>query len=468
MSSAPAVTTIKGTRLQLVREIGRGGQGAVYEVKGGKFAVKLLSEKSKSAEERLRNQLAMLARLPLGDLALARPIDQLRPPHVGYVMELFTGMVPMKSLMHPDKGETSVRDWYIRTGGLRRRLRLLARTADILAALHGRGLIYVDPSPNNVFVSEDISACEVQLIDTDNVRTTTIAGAAFFTPGYGAPELIRQTGLVCSLTDCHAFAVMAFELLAITHPMLGDLVEGGPPELEEQAFEGKLPWIDHGEDARNRASSGIPRSIVLSELLTRNFAKSFEQGMENPQARPGMARWAELFHRAADRTMRCRKCPGTFYSNRASCPWCEAAAPPYLIAAAMLWDPQVDDRSEGEDRRALVTGNVLNEKGRPRIVDSMVIADGEPIELVEAFTHGTASRDPALRLEFAGGRLNIEPLNGHTFSILSVDGKTRQDLTRGTKAIAIGKTGAAWVLQSGSADKLHRRIRFDLRSEGHP
>ena len=63
--------------------------------------------------------------------------------------------------------------------------------AELLAAIHGRGLVYVDPSPHNVFVSEPADADEVRLIDVDNLRPATTPGRTVYTPGYGAPEIVQ-------------------------------------------------------------------------------------------------------------------------------------------------------------------------------------------------------------------------------------------------------------------------------------
>ena len=62
---------------------------------------------------------------------------------------------------------------------------------------------------------------------------------------------------VNSLTDAHAFSVLAFQTLSLAHPLIGDAVNEGPPEREEEALAGRLPWIDHPTDGSNRASSGI-------------------------------------------------------------------------------------------------------------------------------------------------------------------------------------------------------------------
>ena len=229
----------------------------------------------------------MVARLPLDGLAVARPVDQLRPPHVGYVMELFTGMVPLLSLMKPPKGTGGVTQWYLDGGGLGRRLRLLAHVAEAVAALHGRGLVYADLSPHNVFVSENRDDHEVRLIDIDNLHPATTTGRLVYTPRYGAPEVVRQTGSPSTLADAHAFAVLAFETLALAHPLLGDVVRDGEPELEERALRGELPWIEAPDDDRNRSSDGIPRELAVSPVLQQDFQRAFGPGLSNPGRQAG-------------------------------------------------------------------------------------------------------------------------------------------------------------------------------------
>jgi hypothetical protein len=119
------VTDLNGARHVLTRQIGRGGQGAVFEVKGGHLAAKIVFDSLASRREKLRNQLTQVKRLPLADLEIARPLEMLREPVLGYLMELLTGMQPLSALCHPPKSVASVKAWYFETGGLRRRLALL-------------------------------------------------------------------------------------------------------------------------------------------------------------------------------------------------------------------------------------------------------------------------------------------------------------------------------------------------------
>lgn len=464
MTKPSTVTSIHGNHYRLDHELGRGGQGSVFAVEGGRLAVKLLRDRSARAREALRDQLAMVGRLPLEDLDVARPIELLRPPHVGYVMELYTGMVSLGTLLRPPKKATSIVQWYFDGGGLRRRLRLLARTAEVLSELHGRGLVYVDPSPHNVFVSEHRDAAEVRLIDTDNLRTATAVGRTLYTRGYGAPEIVTQRGIPSSLSDSHAFAVIAFEALALVHPLLGDAVRDGAPEMEDQALAGRLPWIDD-DDESNRSSDGISRDVVMSQALRDDFRRAFTLGLRNPTERPGLSRWAEHLHRAADRTVVCPDCSGSYYYNFAACPWCDSHRPKFIIAATLLWDPR---RSRGckEGEIKAAPGLVREPSGKLRVVDAVAISPGQTVELTDRITHGTSNRTARLRISFTDDRLTFKALDGERWCLVSSDSRHERHLASRPLDVAISDTGIACLIHCGPKDRLHRVIRFDLRPGG--
>jgi hypothetical protein len=413
----------------------------------------------------LRDQLARVGRLPLDNLAVARPIEHLRAPDVGYIMELFTGMAPLRSLMRPPKDVKSVVRWYFATGGLRRRLRLLARVAEVFAELHGRGLVYVDPSPDNVFVSEAVGDTEVRLIDTDNIRTSTAPGHTLYTPGYGAPEIISQRGAPTSLSDAYSFSLIAFETLVLIHPFLGDLVQRSEPEIEEQALTGHLPWIDDPDDDRNRSSDGISRDVVLSDNLRDTFHNVFGVGRATPTVRPGMDRWVEYLHRAADRTVSCRSCGGSYYFNCEDCPWCGDPRSPLIIAGVLLWDPAAL-RNRGGGALEGMPGVVRDGQGKPRVVDAVAVSLGEQVVLTDRITQGTTGRAPKLRVTFTESRIKLEGVDGEQWSLISSDGRRERKVEGRPVDIAVGPSGASWLLHTGPPDRLHRVLRFDLLAGG--
>ena len=277
-----------GTTYELSKELGEGGQGKVFAVRGSRYAVKLLSKKSD--RETLRRKLQQVKLLPIEDLKIARPKAMLKPPYVGYIMEMVTGMTPIKVLMDISDEVEDVGEWYLQGGGLKRRLWLLAECAEILSRLHAKGLVYGDPSSENIFISTDADAYEIRLIDADNLHyESKVTALGVHTPGFGAPELVKGKSGVNTLTDAYAFAVIVFQTLTLLHPLIGDWVNEGEPDLEDKAFQGELPWIDDPDDTRNHTEAGLPREMVLSPKLRKLSQRCFGQGLNDPLKRPGIA-----------------------------------------------------------------------------------------------------------------------------------------------------------------------------------
>src|SRR4051812_15414622 len=99
-----------GASYRLAAELGRGGQGRVFRVRGGQFAVKLL-QRSSARQSQMRAALRAVRRLPLEDLPIALPLEFLRAPDIGYVMELLTELRPLGWLLAGRPG-VNLADWY--------------------------------------------------------------------------------------------------------------------------------------------------------------------------------------------------------------------------------------------------------------------------------------------------------------------------------------------------------------------
>lgn len=454
---ARQVVDANGIKYALAKQLGRGGQGAVYEVSGGRLAVKLLFDASPTRREHLRNQLSSVRRLPLQGLDIASPLEMLRPPFLGYVMELLTGMEPIKQLAFVPQAEESPAKWYLGSGGLRRRLRLLAKAADVLSQLHGKGLVYSDPSPDNIFVSASVHAHQVRLIDADNLHYSSSPADRFvFTPGYGAPELISGRSGVNTLTDAHAFAVLTFHTLCLVHPLIGDAVEAGPPELEEEALSGRLPWIDAECDDANRTKAGIPRERVLSPRLKALFVRTFETGLIDPLARPGMAEWAERLAAAAELTIRCPDCDGTYYYTAPCCAWCDAKRPSFMTAEFNLWDPAISEdgdlvrRPDGTERKIVKVGGATFTPAEPLLVTAAMAGVGREASAGNAICE--------VRLD--GKNILIRALADWPLRLVSVDAKQERPVSKTPTPVPLGKGRASWRLHLGPRESMHRALSF--------
>ncbi len=330
----------RGKEYKATKQLGEGGQGVVWELEGGKYAVKVVKAKDRLAAERLEQRFKEIKAMDLKDLPVAKPLMLLQRPALGYLMEIATGMTPLKGLMMPPTDANPL-EWYIANGGIRKRLSLLIRLAEVLATLHSRGIIYGDLSPENVFISKDLAFSEIFLIDLDNLRIITKGDEFIYTPGYGAPELLKRTAGITSLSDCHSFAVIAFQLLSLAHPLIGDYVNDGEPDLEEQAFLGEIPWVGNQSDQTNSISTGLPMQITCSPKMLKLFARAFEGGIGDPTQRPSMNEWREVLETASDALITCPDCGSDyfFHPHQYECRFCDEKQPDAVCAFIKNWEP---------------------------------------------------------------------------------------------------------------------------------
>ncbi|PMM98183.1 hypothetical protein BCT41_01895 [Vibrio splendidus] len=343
------VTDTFGQEFELVKKIGQGGQGIVCTTQVDNVLVKMSTQRDKDKKRKWLEHVHWLMRQPLERLNIAKPFSRIAMDgnNFGYAMELMDGLIPLESLMNETEeliASQGSPEHYLSTGGLRRRMTILAKLARTLSDLHARGLAYGDLSPANIFVSENPAYSEVWLIDCDNICVNQRESFDFltdegkpgriFSPGFGAPEVINGDSFVSSLTDAWSFAIVAMKLLTTNHPFIGEAVENGTPEDEERAFSGELPWIYHLTDHSNALDDdypkGIPLELVALKPLYRLFERCFNAGKDDPLVRPSLSEWAEIFEQLEHMLVKCQnnECNATFNflvsGGQLECPFCES------------------------------------------------------------------------------------------------------------------------------------------------
>jgi DNA-binding helix-hairpin-helix protein with protein kinase domain len=459
------VTDLEGRRYTLARLIGQGGQGDVFEVKEGRLAVKILRSLSESDRQRLRRCIQAVKRLDLVGLPIASPIAVLGPPHVGYLMQLAAGMSSLRGMMLPPADGRSVTAWFVATGGLRARLQRLVSIFEVFTRLHGRGLVYGDPSPQNILFTPEENNSRAFLIDADNLHVQRdVTASGVYTPGYGAPELIRGDTGPDTLTDAFALAVIAFELLTLIHPFVGDLVHDGEPELEEVAFRGELPWIEHATDFKNHSSRGIDRDMVISPEVKKLFKRMFEEGLNDRLARPGLGEWVSALSQAADVTITCPHCQASYYApQRRECPWCGHTRPDLTLAVFYLWDPEITFATGAPSG-----GFVKTATGQKRPLATMVLAAKDPVQILRRHIHSDALSDLTEHTLVETTRTRTDAVRLHNQSrepllLIKYSGadKVIDTLAVGAeKLVPISQQGPHWHLHFGPLDRLHRVVVF--------
>jgi serine/threonine protein kinase len=455
-----------GQSYELTGRIGEGGQGIVCTTQYPNVLVKVARASTEERRVSWINKISALMRQPLDDLPIAHPLSLITQPQPGYVMELMEGLAPMTEMMQVATDSLMSEEGlsgYLKTGGLLRRLKILARLARVLAELHGRGLAYGDLSPANVFVSQSVQYAEVWLIDADNVSSQSRDGQqSVFTPDYGAPEVILGESGVNTLTDSWSFAVIAFRTLTLVHPLKGDEVLGGDPEREDAALRGKLPWVDHPVDRSNSLSVGIPREIAASASLRALFERCFNAGLNNPSERPSLCEWAEAFEVATGHCDQCESCGSTFfYTSKLDCPFCDHTQDKnrtILLQEYRYMPPDLIREGLPED----IPESLIQKECWTRTGKAMVLSMS-PAEL-KAFPLGASlyADAPSLcTIELAKDGLWIEPSAGIQVSLQRASDDKVVSVVRRQRLKSDSRSGASFWLHLGEVEEEHVVWRFN-------
>jgi tetratricopeptide (TPR) repeat protein len=203
-------------RFEILREIGRGGFGVVYEARDGGLgrlvALKTVQPRRGVDPEMLRVEAEAAAQLQHPNIVTVHDVGT-DGGHAWIVLELL-------------RGETL--DARLRRGPLpyAEALRVALGVARGLAHAHRMGIVHRDLKPANVFICEDGAA---KILDFGLSRVFGSGGAEGGTPGYMAPEQSRGEPQDAR-TDVFAAAVMLYEMLSGQRPY--GVVDGRSAALE--------------------------------------------------------------------------------------------------------------------------------------------------------------------------------------------------------------------------------------------
>ena len=251
-------------KYRVVRLIGDGGMGVVYEARhevlGSSVALKFLHAdlaKRPGLTERFLQEARVSATIQSPHVTHVTDVDTSQDGSPYLVMELLSGQ-SLQSLM--DRQGKLYPDQAVDFG-----LQILSG----LEAAHALGVVHRDLKPDNVFVTNTSGGPLLKLIDfgiaklrasSEYTKGLTRAGVVMGTPEYMAPEQLVSAHTTDHRADIYSLGVMLFEMLAGVRPAdgedadaiiaaveagrvrkLGDLVPGLPPALVALVERATLP-----------------------------------------------------------------------------------------------------------------------------------------------------------------------------------------------------------------------------------
>ncbi|MCX7596022.1 MAG: hypothetical protein N2235_20155 [Fischerella sp.] len=330
-------TTPNQQVVMLGRELGSGGEGAVYEIIGQPELVAKVYQASRRTPERERKLLAMVANPPQDDtrrlspphVSIAWPVDLLyeKQQFAGYIMPRISQSPNIYEVYNPQSRAEKYAEFS---------WQYLHRTAKNLAialnALHARGYVMGDINPKNVLVT---TSALVTLVDTDSFQVRDVRGHVYRCPvgmpEYTPPELqgVQLDAIDrSSHHDAFGLAVIIFQLLMEGfHPFTG-----APKDPTRSIMGGNFclycikngvfPY--HSQNRDFKPPPGAPDFTILYPRLQKLFLRCFVDGHKDPSARPTAREWIDALSEAESALVQCKQNYLHWHSNHLKeCPWCE-------------------------------------------------------------------------------------------------------------------------------------------------
>lgn len=246
---------------RIVRELGRGGMGAVF-----------LAERD---DDVYRQQVAIkVIRQPVADAALEHRFQRerkilalLNHPHIAHLLD---GGVSVDGysyfVMEYVEGEPLLSHVEKHRLNLKERLQLFLKICSAVAYAHRNLVIHRDLKPSNIIIRND---GEPKLLDfglakilDESIGDSSQTATAFraFTPSYASPEQIRGRNITTA-SDVYSLGILLYELLTNERPF----------KVDDKSLEEILKEISEQEPTRP------------SEVLSRHWSLADEPNQPEAQ-----------------------------------------------------------------------------------------------------------------------------------------------------------------------------------------
>jgi DNA-binding helix-hairpin-helix protein with protein kinase domain len=319
------VYTSNGSPLRLGREIGRGGEGVVYEIEGRAEQVAKLYLAPVDSQKTAKLQTMVLKRTDALTRLAAWPSDLLlKAPRgcvTGLLMRKISGFRPIHELYTPKSRlqEFPRANWPFL-------VHVATNVARAFALIHSCAVVIGDVNHGNILVND---AGITALIDCDSYQVLNNGqkficgvGVSAFTP----PELQGKNFSSVVRTENHdnfGLALLIFHLLLMgRHPFAGRFLGTGEMPVERAIREYRFAF---SASSKTMQMAPPPNSLQLSDLPV-TITKFFEQAFSPIAAqalRPDAGQWINALESLSRELAQCSRISSHhYYKQLAQCPWC--------------------------------------------------------------------------------------------------------------------------------------------------
>ncbi len=277
--------TLISARYEVIRLIGEGGMGEVYEAKhvhiGKRVALKCLNKaftKDAEAVERFQQEARIAGTLGHANICEVMDFGVTGDGQPYLVMEYMEG----ESLADLIKREKKL--------PVERALEVTASVLSALEEAHGQGIVHRDLKPENIFMANIKGHGEVvKLLDFgiskimkpgESAMRLTKTGMMVGTPFYMSPEQVRGRTDVDHRSDLYACAVMLYEMLTGKVPFEGSTFN----EIIIKIIEDPFPTVGKADGVPRKVANLIRKTADKRPEKRIQTAREFRENVEKIQA----------------------------------------------------------------------------------------------------------------------------------------------------------------------------------------
>lgn len=295
-----------GGQVEIIKELGRGGQGIVYLVSldGAQMALKwYLNDPGDKFYKNLERNIN--AGAPSDAFLWPEYITKRENGSFGYVMKL-------RPKNYYEFGNFLLAKVTFKS--VKAMLAAAMKICDGFMMLHRHGYSYQDLNDGNFFI--DPSTGDVLICDNDNVMPQGEKSGIMGKARYMAPEIVAG-GIPDKYSDQFSLSVILFMLFYANHPFEGMRVVACPcmTESYEKRFYGsEAIFIYDPNNDTNRPVRGIHQNVIkrwmaFPQLLRDTFVDQFsEEKLRNPNTRLIEMRWKDIINKVRDEMVACPHC----------------------------------------------------------------------------------------------------------------------------------------------------------------
>lgn len=333
MSAHPtSVQTSLGSSLRLGKQLGKGGEGAVFEVQSRPDLAVKLYWPNKASERREKITAMASAGWHRSNSFVAFPVDTAfgaGGSFAGFVMKRVAGHKPAHLLYSPASRKlefNSVNFPFL--------IRAAINTCRAIASVHNTGCVIGDINHSGFLISDKAT---ITLIDSDSFQVPS--GQRDFlckvgTPEYTPPELQKQRFDRVRRSTNHdnfGLAVLIFQLLFMgRHPFSGRFKGTGEMPLERAISEYRFAYSVSG----SATNMDPPPNVPLLDDFPKYIGDAFERAFncDGVRDRPTAERWVSLLAQLETELQPCSAESAHHHVRGRQCPWCrmERATPGFI------------------------------------------------------------------------------------------------------------------------------------------